>query len=249
MVRKKEITDLLRKLDKADAQRLSEQHLTLSEQERTRILHKIEARLTQPGDVPADIPEASPVLTRTSRLRPLSHAVMAAACAAVFCIPLSGVVWLKTHAPQDCTQTSVPDSGITADTAHAVGETYAVPNMTGSGTLYVTVTDAVREETFCRVDLLLESAGAVSYAADTMGEPSLFFADNFRLASGDTVVSPCRMQSVTAGELLYTFTLQSGKTCALSLWYPVGDAQADWKFIASASPDTPYTIIHLEEST
>lgn len=241
-MRRKDIIRLLDGLDEQDAVKLSEAHLTLSEQEHARILDKVAQRMQDGTGV--QIRHTVPVPARTSGLERLSHAVTAAACVAVFGGTFAGIFWLNTHAPttrEDVSQTSLPDGS----RSHMIGERYAADNLTASGTLYVTVTDAVREGGLCRVDIVLESENAVSYAADPMGDPALFFADNFRLAAGDTLVSPCRMQP--EGALPYTFTLRTGETCTLSLWYPADGPQQDRRFLAGTSPDAPYTVIDWEE--
>ena len=143
-MQKKQMTTLLRNLTEADAQRLSEQHLTLSEQEHERILHKIENRLPQRENAPTEILAKKPALTRITRLHTLSHAVVAAACIVVFCGSLAGMVWLKHHAPQNFTQTSVPDESVPLVKSHAIGERYAAENLTESGTLWLTVTDVTK---------------------------------------------------------------------------------------------------------
>lgn len=244
-MRSKDIIKALQQVDEQTGTRLGEEYLSFSEEEQERLLHRIEARITKHPvkAIPPETPEYRP-----SRLAWLPQALTASACVLVFGGTFAGLFWLKAHAPvveQDFP--SVPIVITAPVQPHTIGERYAADNLTASGTLWMTVTAVKQEDGLCRVDLALESDNAVSYAADSMGEPDLFFADNFRLTAEDTTISPCRMQSDAASGLPYTFTLRSGKTCVLSLWYPISDTQPEWKLIAGSSPDAPYTIIRLEE--
>ena len=246
-MKKKDIIRLLESLNENDAEMLSEKYFVLSEQEHERILHKIENKLPKAADELADIPSDRPA--QISHLDWLSHVGTAVACVIVFCGTFAGLFWLKAHAPvttEDFTQTSVSDSRIPVMMAYAVGERYAADNLTASGSLYVTVTNVVQEDALFRVDIVLESEEAISYAMDSIGEPYLYFADNFQLMADDMSVSPCRMQSKEAGELPYTFALSPSLSGELSLWYSIHDTQLEWKFTTGTS-DVSYTIINLEE--
>ena len=257
-MQKKKITALLRRLEETDAQRLSEQHLTLSEQEHERILHKIETQLPQRENAPAGISAVKPVLTHNKRLHSLSHAVVAAACAVVFFGSLAGMVWLKIHAPQNFTQTSVPDESVPLVKSHAVGERYAAENLTESGTLWLTVTDVTKIYGQYCIGIVLESEKAVSCARSSMGEPDLFFADNFQLTALDEngermvcVPRNIRMEQQDIrfeSGLPYAVTLHPGEQCKICLWFQPEEG-VEWHLVSSLAPDAPYTVILTEESS
>lgn len=247
-MRKKDIIRLLGDLDEQDAAKLGEKHLVLSEEEHERILCRITNK-AKGSSAPADeITEYITATVQPSRPDWISHAVTAAACIAVFGGTMAGLFWLNAHmpsAPQESGSISQPDP---ASLSHVIGERYAATNLTASGTLYLTVTDAVQDHELWRVDILLESDKAVSHAKEAMGEPYLFFADNFRLSAGEASASPCRMQSAAAGDMPYAITVRPGETCEVSLWYAPDAAQTEWSFITGTQQGTPYTMIDLEES-
>ncbi|MCR4644005.1 MAG: hypothetical protein K5695_01170 [Oscillospiraceae bacterium] len=246
-MRKKDMMQLLGTLSEEDAAKLAEQHLVLTKQEHERILGKIEQRLTPHTGEDADIIESRPALTKTSRFGWVSHAVTAAACVAIFAGTFAGMFWLNSHAPAqpDESACSVQTEGVPPVVAHVTGDRYVLPGMTKTGALYMTVTDAVREDDLLHVTLTLESEDAVFY-----GQPEQFFTDNFLADTGREagLTSPCRMAyDGETGALPHSVILESGETAKLELWYPVNDAAGTIRLFAGTSQGQPYTEIRQED--
>lgn len=246
-MRNKDIKQLLRNADDGNITQISKDYPGMTAEESARVYERI---LQSMQDTPEILPqpdEPTPA-AEAPRFAWLSHALTAAACLAVCGGTLAGLFWLNAHAPvqPEDTGSSAQTELAPIDPAHSIGERYAAANLIASGTLYVTVDSAVQEGELIRVELTLESEGAVSLAKAAMGEPYLFFADNFQAAADSGFLPPCQVETDAAGVLPNTFVLRPGDTCRLTLWYALG-SETTCRLTTGTAPDMPYTIIDLEE--
>lgn len=258
-MRKKDLIRLLRNTDDQMTEQLSRDYPGMTDAEREVLFQRIEQRLAE-EQAEVGSAEAFPVIEE-SRFPRMFQTAAAAVCMLALCGTFAGLFWMKAQM-QDGAQTEVTDVSVPSEATdvavpqleygHHIGERYAAENLTQSGTLFMTVTEAVPGGELFRVELLLESKNAVSIA-DSVGKPYLFMADNFMAATGQngenwTVVSPCRfLFDGKTGDAPYTIEMHPGQQCSLTLWFKSEQLPEDWKLVTSCSTAYSYTVISMKE--
>lgn len=253
-MRKRDIIKLLRSDQDEHITRISREFPGMTDEQSEHLYQRIRKNAAPPKAPPEYRPHPIRMHRRTlpeHSLYWVQHAAVAASCVIVFGGTFAGLFWLKSHAPSvpaDSERLSTADTIPFPDAAASLGKPYAADNMTASGTLWVMVTDACFEKDLCRVTVTLKSDDAVSLAADTMDEPELYFAENFRLSDGSMTLSPCRfVTDGKTGDLPYTLLLPSDSTCTLTLWYSA-DPSGHWQLVTGNTPGQSRTDLKLEDT-
>lgn len=237
-MRKKDILRCLRSDDDELITQISQAYPGLTKEQTERLYQRIRQNLNikcVPKFTAA--PEIRSTVRRVRQPRCsyfwVENVAACASCILVIGATLAGLFWMKANGPAlpPHTETiSAADSVLTPDPSGYFGKRYAAEHLTSSGTLWVTVTDATWENERCRVTVLLESKHAVSIADETMGEPELFFAENFLLTGPTSICSPCGFETDgEVGATPNTIVLASGKSCTVTLWYNA-DPSTHWRF-------------------
>ncbi|MBQ2265228.1 MAG: hypothetical protein II341_07470, partial [Oscillospiraceae bacterium] len=95
------------------------------------------------------------------------------------------------------------------------------------------------------VRIKLESRHARSHARSSS---TLFQADNFMLAVGQegelwNTVRPCGIRTDKDEACPYAFTLESGETIELTLYYPLEQLPEEMFFVTSYCAKQPFTVL------
>lgn len=254
-MRKKDIIRLLKNANEETVEQISRDHPILTDQKREELFDRIEQKL-QTVDTENTITENEehfPIVQKHRSARMFSSAFVAA-CMLIFCGTFAGLFWAQSHVKSPSELESSECIDHYGDRAHAVGERYAAENLTRSGALWLTVTEAVTDGDLYRVRVTLKSDHAVSVTDRAADGSYLFMADNFMAAIGQNdknwiVLSPCRLAiDGDQGSLPHTFSLRSGESCELSLWFRADELPEEWKLVTSYSTAYPYTVIRTKEN-
>lgn len=251
-MRKSNIIRLLRNANEETVEQISREHPGLTDKEREALFFRIEQKLQTEKTI-TENEERFPITRKYSPARTFSSAFVAA-CALIFCGTFAGLFWMQSHVKSPSELESSVYDDLSTGRAHAVGERYAAENLTRSGTLWMTVTEAAPDGEAYRVRIRLESDHAVPVAPRTPDEPYLFMADNFLAAIRQNgknwaALTPCRLEiGGEQGSLPHTFSLRSGESCELSLWFRTEELPEEWKLVTSYSTAYPYTVIRTKEN-
>ncbi len=241
-MRKTDLIGLLHSEDEETAIRIAEEFPPFSEQENERIFRRIKESV----EMQQELPEETLVISRVSHVQELRRIVSAAACLLMLCGTFGGLFWLKTQMPQPPEQYEATEAAVHSTPSHRIGERYAAVNLTSSGTLWLTVEEAgmMQEQLYC-VRIKLESRHARSHARSSS---TLFQADNFMLAVGQegelwNTIRPCGIRTDKDEACPYAFTLESGKTIELTLYYPLEQPPEEMFFVTSYCAKQPFTVL------
>ena len=226
-----ELRRALRDLDEDTVVQLGEEFPAVEEAEKRRIYARLQERL-RPAEI---VPEEAPLPMNAARERfwHLRRAAAAAACLVVCAGTFTGLFWLKAHAPSAPPAQIETGSAQPAQPAPAplcgMGERCAAENLTGSGTLWLTVEDVSLGEERCAVTVQLTSENAAAPDGSRT-----FLADNFLLVmemenGTRSTLQPCAV-TVTeqgdtalteepAGSYPYALTIENGETRECVLCY------------------------------
>lgn len=245
-MRKTEIMDLLRDVDEETAVRLGEQYPGIPDAEQERIFRRIEENLKI-----QETTQQPMTIAQAPRFSWMRHAA-AAACFLVLVGTFAGLTVLRTRMPApeppDATE-PVGKEGTDASSPciSKAGERCKAANLTQSGSLWLTVMGSgMAGDGLFYVRLSVESESAVSRGQDA----EIFMADNFMLAIGQNgtqwkTIQPCGITTESEQPHPYAFSLQSGETQELELFYPL-DAPPDECMIVT-SYCTDYPCIALKD--
>lgn len=260
-MRKKNVIRLLRNADQEIIEQISREYPGLTDTEREDLFCRIEQTFQAEDNTPTEEEERFSI-THEPRIARVFPAVAAAACILMLCTTFAGLFWMKDRMqPPPDTETmettetveSEDVADLAASEAYSIGERYAAANLTQSGTLWMTVTEAEPEDDLYRIRITLESEQAVSLADQVMGEPYLFMADNFMAATGNNgenwvTVQPCKL--TCSGELYdlpNTIWLYPDETQELTLWFRQSDLTEEFMVVTNHNTAYSYTAITMKE--
>lgn len=250
-MRKKNIIRLLRNADDEMIEQISEKYPALTDFERDELFDRIEQNLrTEQPSKNISEAEEQYILTNKRHSSRIFPAMSAAACILLLCGTFAVHFFMRGDLQPELSEST--DTEIKYD--YSIGESYAVDNLTKSGKLLVTVTDAELDGELYHVCVKLESKNAVSFADDSSGEPYLFMADNFMGAVGQkgenwVTVQPCRIEcGEEQCDIPNAIILRPHEECELELWFRKKDIPDEWKLVTNNSTEYPYTIIKTKEN-
>ena len=224
-----DIRHLLQQVDEPTALRLSERHPGLTDADKERLFQRIEQNLADPVELPVtSAPEEKPQISRFENLHGIAAA---AACFAVCAATVAGMFWLKSHQPPvsdpdrnaaqehetaagtEILSTDVP--GLAEAPVYEIGEPCPASHLSASGTVMVTVQNAVSaEDGRCAVTVTLESRDAVAWDGGRT-----FLLDNLLLETENGLLSPCGTDYSSTGDYPYAVTLPDGASETITIYY------------------------------
>lgn len=233
-MQKKDLIQMLHDVDENTAVNIGEQYSGIPDADHERIFQRIEERLQTDTDAQVE----TFTIGHAPRFSWMQYAYTAAACVLVLFGTFAGMFVLKAHMPPS----EQEDPPLLV---HETGDLYAVGNLTQHGKLLLTVEDfEMTQDGLYHVSITLESENAASHVPE---QPNMFMADNFMLAVGQDgslwkAVQACKIE--TDGEQNahpYMFTLHSGETRLLELWYKMDSEPSECYLVTSYSTEHPYT--------
>lgn len=238
-MKKKEVLRALREMDASDAAQLGERYLIFTSHEDARMQQKIAEQLREHScpEIPDDVPLST---GKANRFAWVSHVVTVAACVTVFGGTFAGLYWMAKHAPvihEESSAVEMPAPVI----AHAVGESYLLPDVEGS--LSVTVTNA---------SYTASGLYEVTFVLQSGNTPVQFYADNLMTAVGQAngkwVNCSPRMigGNEKAQETPYAIKMAANTEKTIKLFY-VLDGQIPLAIVTSYRTDVPYTKLMEDE--
>lgn len=242
-MRKKKLIKMLRSVSDETAHKLSRDYPPLTDKERDDLFERIEQKL-QTRHQEETFPPCERLRPKwTDKLSVLFRRSAAAACVLVLCATFAAMYLMKN-------KFALPPEPQQADTfvqppklAYALGERFPADNLTRSGRLWITVTDAAYDGEYCHIRITLESYNAMSPS-----DNEVFMADNLMAATSRTEdrwnsVQPCAVTLVGEEERLPEISLHHGDKLELELRYRLWELPSELMLVTSYSAAYPYTVI------